>query len=489
MSGPVSYASAARSAASKDSNDPQDLASGSSTPTVSTPSRRLSDASAEPTDASSAEPEAEEKDESKDSSINKEKVSLTPAPVPKVNAWKVTSVPSSAPSAESSAPSTTEPSPSASNSVLATDTQASPLNPMHWPKPDEGTTPGDKKDIVASSKARPGKEKWIPLNYTPVTSKPRGNKPSRSGNSGKSSHTASNSSTSNGTSAKGRGAKNFASKGGSQKKTEKSAPAKSQPQRTASVSSVTSAPGKDAAKAKSASTTAATTAAATTATATTTTAAPKSSAPKKGRFANGSEESTSGHHHHSHAGHHNHHNNHHNYNARSASGNFNQQFVGYNGRRSAQLSHGGYNKYFMPDYAVYGSLYQQAPGQNQYEMTVGAVVYQIEYYFSVENLCKDMFLRKQMNSNGWVPMNILASFNRLKSLTGGDFNLFLEACKWAPSVETSGTKIRARQNWEHWIFPASERLPAGKDEEPLTSKLVFNPAAAAPFVPKETSTV
>ena len=42
---------------------------------------------------------------------------------------------------------------------------------------------------------------------------------------------------------------------------------------------------------------------------------------------------------------------------------------------------------------------------------------QIEYYFSVENLCKDMFLRKKMDDGGWIPTRVIASFNRVRMLT------------------------------------------------------------------------
>ncbi|OCK78937.1 hypothetical protein K432DRAFT_279072, partial [Lepidopterella palustris CBS 459.81] len=40
-----------------------------------------------------------------------------------------------------------------------------------------------------------------------------------------------------------------------------------------------------------------------------------------------------------------------------------------------------------------------------------------EYYFSVDNLCKDMFLRKRMDSKGFVLLSVIAEFNRIKQLT------------------------------------------------------------------------
>ncbi|RRT37524.1 hypothetical protein GW17_00000289 [Ensete ventricosum] len=41
---------------------------------------------------------------------------------------------------------------------------------------------------------------------------------------------------------------------------------------------------------------------------------------------------------------------------------------------------------------------------------------QIEYYFSRENLCKDSFLRINMDGQGWIPVSLIASFNRVSSL-------------------------------------------------------------------------
>lgn len=127
---------------------------------------------------------------------------------------------------------------------------------------------------------------------------------------------------------------------------------------------------------------------------------------------------------------------------------------------------------------------------NQYEVTLGLIVTQIEYYMSVENLCKDMYLRRQMNSKGFIPLSILAGFNRVRILTGGDMNLLIDACNWAPSVDLVNSKIRPRNGWENWVLPQKERDSAGLEEDVTVNddespKLVFDAAAAAPFIPKE----
>ena len=37
-----------------------------------------------------------------------------------------------------------------------------------------------------------------------------------------------------------------------------------------------------------------------------------------------------------------------------------------------------------------------------------------DYYFSSANLTKDVFLRQQMDPEGWLPAALIASFNRMK---------------------------------------------------------------------------
>ena len=39
---------------------------------------------------------------------------------------------------------------------------------------------------------------------------------------------------------------------------------------------------------------------------------------------------------------------------------------------------------------------------------------QIEYYFSIENLCKDMYLRKRMDSQGFVHLHFVTAFKRIR---------------------------------------------------------------------------
>ncbi|CAG8087292.1 unnamed protein product [Penicillium olsonii] len=93
---------------------------------------------------------------------------------------------------------------------------------------------------------------------------------------------------------------------------------------------------------------------------------------------------------------------------------------------------------------------------------------QLEYYFSVDNMCKDMFLRKQMDSQGFVPLHVLASFKRVKSLTE-DFELLRHVARQLRTVEYHTSEdgvdhLRPREKWQQWVLPVDQREPAAQHE-------------------------
>ncbi|KAK2659723.1 hypothetical protein Ddye_006256 [Dipteronia dyeriana] len=80
-------------------------------------------------------------------------------------------------------------------------------------------------------------------------------------------------------------------------------------------------------------------------------------------------------------------------------------------------------------------------------------VKQIDYYFSKENLVKDTYLRQKMDHQGWVPIKLIAGFNKVKLLTGGNIGLILDALRSSVVVEVQGgDKIRRRNDWTRWIM-------------------------------------
>lgn len=62
------------------------------------------------------------------------------------------------------------------------------------------------------------------------------------------------------------------------------------------------------------------------------------------------------------------------------------------------------------------------------------VRHQIEYYFSPENLDTDIYLRRKMDAQGYIPLSSIASFNRVKSLSQ-DSELIVAAVKQSTGLD------------------------------------------------------
>jgi len=100
---------------------------------------------------------------------------------------------------------------------------------------------------------------------------------------------------------------------------------------------------------------------------------------------------------------------------------------------------------------------------------------QIEYYFSVDNLCKDTYMRQQMDKEGYVNLTTLLKFKRTKSLidvaqnvdkksnpdTKYDeawaSNLIVSSLNNSEIVEVnnsdSNIKLRKKYDWSNWLNP------------------------------------
>ncbi|OVA03807.1 RNA-binding protein Lupus La [Macleaya cordata] len=87
------------------------------------------------------------------------------------------------------------------------------------------------------------------------------------------------------------------------------------------------------------------------------------------------------------------------------------------------------------------------------------VVKQIEYYFSSENLCKDIYLRQNMDEQGWVSVSLIAGFNRVKQWTN-NIPFILDALRFSTIVEIQGDKIRRKNDWKNWLLrPSNQSVP------------------------------
>ncbi|TPX56188.1 hypothetical protein PhCBS80983_g04734 [Powellomyces hirtus] len=131
---------------------------------------------------------------------------------------------------------------------------------------------------------------------------------------------------------------------------------------------------------------------------------------------------------------------------------------------------------------------------------------QIEYYFSVENLCHDIFFRRQMNAtNGGVPVLLVAGFNRVRSLINvakGKAvmkeqvdSVEVETPAWTNALVTAACEgsdvveivvddadehfIRRKGNWEFWLLPSETNTEAVKEEGPTPTTEHGHPAASS----------
>lgn len=86
------------------------------------------------------------------------------------------------------------------------------------------------------------------------------------------------------------------------------------------------------------------------------------------------------------------------------------------------------------------------------------IVNQIDYYFSNENLIKDIYLRQKMDDQGWVPIKLIAGFNKVLKLTD-NIQLILDSVRMSAIVEVQGDKVRRRNDWLRWLVLPSAQFP------------------------------
>lgn len=86
------------------------------------------------------------------------------------------------------------------------------------------------------------------------------------------------------------------------------------------------------------------------------------------------------------------------------------------------------------------------------------IVNQIDYYFSNDNLIKDIYLRQNMDDQGWVPIKLIAGFNKVLILTD-NIQLILDSVRMSTIVEVQGDKVRRRNDWSRWLVLPSAQFP------------------------------
>ncbi|KAH9897012.1 hypothetical protein C8Q73DRAFT_664658 [Cubamyces lactineus] len=99
---------------------------------------------------------------------------------------------------------------------------------------------------------------------------------------------------------------------------------------------------------------------------------------------------------------------------------------------------------------------------------------QLEYYLSSQNLAQDFYLRQQMDSRGWIPIPLIASFNRVQKLTT-DPQLVTDVLVLSSLVEVRDGYVRTHQ-WQQFVLPTAQKSRVEPDDESQTGQ---NSSAAA----------
>lgn len=105
-----------------------------------------------------------------------------------------------------------------------------------------------------------------------------------------------------------------------------------------------------------------------------------------------------------------------------------------------------------------------------FDASVPILKTQVEYYLSVENLCKDYYLRQHMDGQGFVHLATIAAFKRIKAVTE-ELELIRLACSLSDQIEfgVGGDgieRLRTRDKWQHFILPAAERAEPYRNDGP-----------------------
>ncbi|KAG7446791.1 winged helix DNA-binding domain-containing protein [Guyanagaster necrorhizus] len=91
---------------------------------------------------------------------------------------------------------------------------------------------------------------------------------------------------------------------------------------------------------------------------------------------------------------------------------------------------------------------------------------QLEYYLSMQNMAQDLFLRRQMDAQGWIPISLIASFNRVKQITGGtDDGIVRDVLTLSSVVELNATGNCVRMiGWEQFVLPGAKESTISIDK-------------------------
>lgn len=114
---------------------------------------------------------------------------------------------------------------------------------------------------------------------------------------------------------------------------------------------------------------------------------------------------------------------------------------------------------FQPDQIPNQVQQPVSPSSPSHQLLV-----QIEFYFSARNLEGDFYLRSCMDSQGWVMISVVSTFNRVKKLTN-DFELIRNTLMFSQVLEVDfeGRRVRKKWGWEEYVLE-NQKVGIGKED-------------------------
>ncbi|KAF0917952.1 hypothetical protein E2562_021668 [Oryza meyeriana var. granulata] len=98
---------------------------------------------------------------------------------------------------------------------------------------------------------------------------------------------------------------------------------------------------------------------------------------------------------------------------------------------------------------------------------------QIEFYFSKDNLCTDVYLRRNMDEQGWVDIALIAGFKKVQESTD-DLQYIKDTIQSSSILEMQGDKIRRQNDWNKWVIPRESNPDMPSSSSAVPSPTVNN---------------
>ncbi|EEY19011.1 RNA-binding protein [Verticillium alfalfae VaMs.102] len=176
-------------------------------------------------------------------------------------------------------------------------------------------------------------------------------------------------------------------------------------------------------------------------------------------------------------------------NRQSTASNYSHRTNG-NGNRPRPISTSGNMGYTWDSYPNMPMTAPVYPPQQAFDFHVKPVLtQQVDFYFSLENLCKDLHLRKNMDSQGFVALSLIHGFQRVFQLCGPNLHLLRAAVAESTTIDYVVGKdglerVRARDHWQKFVLPTDQRSEAAQTDGPesfhsysLDQQAIRDPAA------------